>query len=142
MVQKAIKLQNDTQRVIKLAIFMLPLSYTDGSCSWRHSARQQSALLHSSPDTPPTCAHEFASTPANQTVSRTSTETVSSRRLRRGARTRTYDGSSWKSNVSVTAITDFQPRFGDNKNLIGAVKGCAVHQSGPRSCLKPIFSAL
>jgi hypothetical protein len=43
---------------------------------------------------------------------------------------------------AVSVVTDSQPALLDNSDLIEAVKSCAVSQDGPRSCPKPIFSAL
>ena len=42
----------------------------------------------------------------------------------------------------VSAITDLHPVIRDNENLIGAAKSVPFSQDGPRSCPKPIFSAL
>jgi len=43
---------------------------------------------------------------------------------------------------SVSTVTDFQPALRDNEDLIGAARSVPVSQDGPRSCPKPIFSAL
>jgi hypothetical protein len=46
------------------------------------------------------------------------------------------------SQTSGPSITDIQPAVGDNGDLIGAARSVPVSQDGPRSCPKPIFSAL
>src|ERR1039458_1228275 len=71
----------------------------------------------------------------------------SSRSLRRvGCRGRSHfrnlTPDLFHHKLSVTRITDFQPGVPDNEGLIGAVRGVPVSQDGPRSCPKPIFSAL
>jgi len=48
----------------------------------------------------------------------------------------------FSSQTSGSPITDIQPAVRDNKNLIGAARSAPVSQDGPRSCPKPIFSAL
>src|SRR5208282_3642314 len=49
---------------------------------------------------------------------------------------------SFSSQTSGPSITDIQPAVGDNEDLIGAARSVSVSQDGPRSCPKPIFSAL
>jgi hypothetical protein len=50
--------------------------------------------------------------------------------------------SIFSSQTSGPFITDIHPAVRDNGDLIGVARGVPVNQDGPRSCPKPIFSAL